>query len=458
MSVETTGGHWRRARCSGQPPADARERFRIGRYIGVAAYRARARLLRLRGAAALVDRRPRGVLGVDLGLLRGPRACALRAGARLARDAGRGMVPGRATELRRAHGGSRRGHGCRRGRRALADARAHGPHLRRPPGTGRTRPRRPEAARCRARRPRRRVPAEHPGDARRLPRDREPRRDLGDVPARVRRPQRPPTARSARAEGVARRRGLPLRGEARRPQRRRWPRSARAFRAWRPSSTSRYAGHRRRTPGHGLLGRAPRRSRDRSSSSRCRSRIRCTCSSHPARPGCPRRSCTATAASSLEHLKNHALQLGPGPRRPAPVVHDDGVDDVERARLDAAPARVDRDDRRPPRIPRPVVPVAADRGDEADLLRPEPRVHDGLPQGGARARAGLRPLLGPHGLRGGLAASARGIRVAVRAVRARSPGERRQRRHRRVHGARAGIPDRPRVRGRDVGANAGGGR
>ena len=45
--------------------------------------------------------------------------------------------------------------------------------------------------------------------------------------------------------------------------------------------------------------------------------------------------------------------LGRAPGRPAPVVHDDRLDDVERARLDAAPAGVDRDARRQPRVPRP---------------------------------------------------------------------------------------------------------
>ena len=40
----------------------------------------------------------------------------------------------------------------------------------------------------------------------------------------------------------------------------------------------------------------------------------------------------------VEHLKNHGAELGPAARRPAAVVHDDLVDDVERARLGAAGA------------------------------------------------------------------------------------------------------------------------
>ena len=151
----------------------------------------------------------------------------------------------------------------------------------------------------RAGRPRRRVPPEHPRDARRLPRDGEPGSRLGDVPARVRRSQRPPPARPARAEGRLRGRAAigtgrsrstagqqvaEIRDELARPRDRR-PRPVRR----RPG---------RRDPGRGLLGRAPRRSPARSSSTRSRSTIRSTCCSRRARPGCRRRSCTVTAASS----------------------------------------------------------------------------------------------------------------------------------------------------------------
>ena len=49
---------------------------------------------------------------------------------------------------------------------------------------------------------------------------------------------------------------------------------------------------------------------------RSRSTTRCTCSTRRAPPGCPSRSSTVTAASSLEHLKTLALHpdLGPGDR------------------------------------------------------------------------------------------------------------------------------------------------
>jgi acetoacetyl-CoA synthetase len=77
------------------------------------------------------------------------------------------------------------------------------------------------------------------------------------------------------------------------------------------------------------------------------------------------------------------------------------VDDVERPRLGAPAARVDRDARREPRLSRPRPAVAADRGDALDDVRAQPGVHDGLPQGGPRARPRLRPLDAEDGLRRG---------------------------------------------------------
>src|SRR3954453_16469027 len=56
----------------------------------------------LRAAVALVGRRPRGLLGPDLGVLRRAGLRAVRARARIARDARRAVVPGVAAVLRRA--------------------------------------------------------------------------------------------------------------------------------------------------------------------------------------------------------------------------------------------------------------------------------------------------------------------------------------------------------------------
>ena len=52
----------------------------------------------------------------------------------------------------------------------------------------------------------------------------------------------------------------------------------------------------------------------------------------------------------------------------------------------AAGARVDRDDRRQPAAPRPALAVAARRGDRRDADGREPRLPDGVPQGGRASR------------------------------------------------------------------------
>jgi hypothetical protein len=76
------------------------------------------------------------------------------------------------------------------------------------------------------------------------------------------------------------------------------PRSARSCRRFATSSTSRTSAARTtcfRTRSRGAISSA---SPGRSSSTLCRSTIRCACSSPPGRPGCRRRSSTVTAASS----------------------------------------------------------------------------------------------------------------------------------------------------------------
>ena len=115
-------------------------------------------------------------------------------------------------------------------------------------------PGRAAGPRCRAGRPRRRLPAEHPGDAHRLPRDGEPRCDLGGLPARVRPAQRDRPLRDARAEGHVRGRRLPLRRTCDRSTRRGGAaaRGAADARARRRGSLRRRA--RRRAAGERRLG------------------------------------------------------------------------------------------------------------------------------------------------------------------------------------------------------------
>jgi syringate O-demethylase len=85
---------------------------------------ARARLRGLPRPPSLVRRRPRGLLGLALGLLRGEGGGTVRAGPGLGRDAGRRLVPGRGAELRRARSGPGRRRGHRRRSRPLADTRS----------------------------------------------------------------------------------------------------------------------------------------------------------------------------------------------------------------------------------------------------------------------------------------------------------------------------------------------
>ena len=263
----------------------------------VATHRTRPRLPRLRGGLALVDLRSRGVLGVDLGLLRRSLACTLRAGARLARDARRRVVPGGSAELRRAHAWPGRGRRRGGGRRVLADARADGAHVRRPQGAGRARADGPASGSASG-------PATGSSPICRTSRRRSSRSSQRRVSA--------PSGQRARRSSVSGAFSIGSGSSSRRcfsPSRAiatarsssigasTWPRSEQVWPAWRPSSTCRTSEMptmHSRTPCPGT--RSSRRA-SHSRSSRCRSRTRSTCCSPPARPACRRRSCTATAAS-----------------------------------------------------------------------------------------------------------------------------------------------------------------
>ena len=143
--------------------------------------------------------------------------------------------------------------------------------------------------------------------------------------------------------------------------------------------------------------------------------------------------------------------LGPQARRAPAVVLDHRVDDVERAGVRPARARIDRDDRRRPDVAGPLVPVAAGRGDAGELHGREPDLPHGLPQGGPAARPRLRPEQHPRaGLRG-LAAAERGLPLRLRAARPRRPVPQRQRRHRHLRRLRLGQLPAARLRRRDLG-------
>ena len=144
-------------------------------------------LCRLRSDAAMVGPRPRRLLAKHLGLFRPAIADAAPRRAGATQDAGRGLVSGRAGQLRApgaaaCRGGARRGHaGDRQQRRGR---RAEGDELARVAAQGRRARDPPEGARRALRRSRRRLPSQHPRDHHRLSRHREHRRDLERLRAR----------------------------------------------------------------------------------------------------------------------------------------------------------------------------------------------------------------------------------------------------------------------------------
>ena len=237
------------------------------------------------GAVAVVGRRARGVLGLDLGVLRGRGERAVRARAHHARDARRRLVPRRAAQLR----GARLPRPRRRRRRdppRLGAAAAGRVDVGRAAGARRRRRRRAARSGRRGRRPRRRLPPEHPRDDRRLPRLREHRRDLVELRAGVRRPQRGRPLRPDRAEGAAHGRRLSLRRQGLRPER--GDRGARA------RAADAAVGRSFSPTWPAATGSCPPPS---SSSPNCRSTTRSGCSTAPAPPACRRRSSTARAGS-----------------------------------------------------------------------------------------------------------------------------------------------------------------
>ena len=283
-----------------RPTAERIERADADRLRALARGDARARAAGLREPVGVVDDRPRGLLGVDLGALRRGRVRAVRARARLAGDAGGGVVPRRAAQLRRARAASAE-------RRPGRDPACVGAAAARRDDPGRAARRGgaarggPARARRRAGRPGRRVPAEHPRGGRRVPRLRVDRRDLVELLAGLRRPQRDRPLRADRAEGAACVDGYRYGGKD-------FDRLASCSELLGQLPTVEHTvaarlprpGARRSTgSGRAQLGGAPPAAAMGAPlrSSRCRSIIRSGCSTAPARRACRRRSCTAMAGS-----------------------------------------------------------------------------------------------------------------------------------------------------------------
>ena len=266
------------------------------------AWLAAERGLRFDGYAGLwrlVSDRPGRVLAGGLGLLRHRGVGPAGPGPGPPGHAGSRLVPRRPAELRPARAAAR---GPRRARAAVRQrvraARGHGLGRAGRLGAG---ARHPAAGAGRpAGRPGRRLPAEHPAGGDRDAGHRQHRRDLDQLLAGLRLAGRAGPVPAARARRAVLLRQLRLRRPGVRPQRRAAPDHRRAARAAARGqrAAARPAGQARTAPGPGTSCSITRRSRPRSTgSSRSRSATRCGSCSPPAPPGCPRRSCTATAGS-----------------------------------------------------------------------------------------------------------------------------------------------------------------
>ena len=109
-------------------------------------------------------------------------------------------------------------------------------------------------------------------------------------------------------------------------------------------------------------------------------------------------------------------------RRPALLVHDDRLDDVELHRLRAADRRDDPALRRLPRLPGHGRAVGLRGAHADDHVRHERELHRRVHEGGRRAGQGTRPVGAEGGRLDRLAALPRGLPLGLRARRARTPG------------------------------------
>ena len=167
----------------------------------------RARLRRLRIAAAMVGARSRRVLAQHLGLFRPAVGDAVRGGAGGAKDAGRGMVSRRCGELCAAGVSACDGGPCRRpaghhqpGRGGWADR----DELARSAAPGRGAGAAFEEQGRRPRRSRRGLPAEHSRNHHRVPGERQHRRGLERLRARHGRARGDRSLQADRTEGADR--------------------------------------------------------------------------------------------------------------------------------------------------------------------------------------------------------------------------------------------------------------
>ncbi len=334
---------------------------------------ARPWLRDLRRPVAVLRRGPRGVLGLDLEVLRG--RLVLRRGARQARDARRRVVQGRRGQLRRARlpgQGGRRAGDRPRGR-AARPGRAH---VGRAARAGRGDRGRVEGHGRRARGPRGGVHAEHPGGDRGVPRDRFDRRRVVELLAGLRRAQRRRPLPADRAEGAAGGRRLQVQRQGVRPHGdgRRDP-----LRGRRRAGAARLPGRLR------LAGRLPRRRR---AGVRARAvrppavgalLVRHHGAAEGDRPGPGRDPHRAPQEAPPPR--------GPAGRRPLLLVHHHRLDDVELPGQRPAHRRRDRALRRLSRIPGHGRAVGLRRVGGGDDVRHQRELHRRLHEGRASSPA-----------------------------------------------------------------------
>ena len=294
-------------------PDEARDRARHDHPLRAAGSR-RPAASRPRGyprPLALVRDRARGVLGLDLGVLRRARVASYGASSTPARCRARDGSPGAAPQLRGARFRSRDPRDDRDPARLELRPLAETTWGELAEATRRTAAAL-RARRRRAGRPRRRLPPEHPRGGRRVPRLREPRRDLVELLAGLRRAQRRRPLRADRAARALAVDGYRYGGR----DHDRLDVVARAAGGDADLERTVVLGYLDLEPSLDGLGRrpggttsSPRATTSRSRSPRSPSTIRSGCSTARGRPGLPKAIVHGHGGILLEHLKKLHLHV-----------------------------------------------------------------------------------------------------------------------------------------------------
>ncbi len=157
----------------------------------------------------------------------------------------------------------------------------------------------------------------------------------------------------------------------------------------------------------------------------------------------------------LEYLKMAHLHFDLRRGRPALLVHDDGLDDVEPARsAGSSPRRRSSSTTEARRTPTSACSGTSPPRPEVTCFGTSAAFISSCMKAGIEPAQGPRPLADQEPRVDRLAALARRVPLGVRPRRARHVALLDERRHRRGHGLRRRRPDAPRLRGRAPGARA----